>query len=215
MSPAGPEGDHRKLLIATGSRHKFDELRDLLQLPNAMLVSLADVGITDSPEETGHTFQDNAVAKAIHYARESGLPTLADDSGIEVDALGGRPGVKTRRYAGPHASDEQNNRKLLAEMEGFYSPDERTARYQCVLAFVEPETGAPRVLETSFGTFEGRVAFEPRGSGGFGYDPIFEPDFEPPGGRTVGQLKPEEKNEVSHRAKAAKHMRALLLARGY
>ena len=215
MSPAGPDGEPKKVLIATGSTHKFEELRDLLQLPNATLVSLADVGITDSPDETGHTFEDNAAAKAIHYARASGLPTLADDSGIEVDALGGRPGVKTRRYAGPNATDEQNNRKLLAELDGFYSPDERTARYQCVLAFVEPDTDAPRVGETSFGTFEGRVAFEPRGSGGFGYDPIFEPDFEPPGGRTVGQLSQEEKNEVSHRAKAAKRMRDLLLARGY
>jgi len=177
---------------------------------------LADVGITDSPEENGQTFEANAVAKALHYARASGLPTLADDSGVEVDALGGRPGVKTRRYAGPNATDDQNNRKLLSELEGFYSPDERTARYQCVLAFAEPDaTAASEVLEVTHGTFEGRIAFEPRGSGGFGYDPIFEPDFEPAGGRTVGQLPSEEKNQVSHRAKAARAMRERLIGRSY
>ena len=181
-------------------------------------MSLTDIGITDSPEENGQTFEDNAVAKAIHYARQSGLPTVADDSGVEVDALGGRPGVKTRRYAGPNATDDQNNRKLLAELDGFYSADERTARYQCVLAFTEPQrdqTAAPAVSEVTYGTFEGRIAFEPRGSGGFGYDPIFEPEFEAPGGRTVGQLPTEEKNQVSHRAKAARAMRDRLIARGY
>ena len=211
------QGNPRKLLIATGSKHKFGELRDLLNLPNTDLVSLTDVGITDSPEENGRTFEDNAVAKAIHYARESGLPTLADDSGVEVDALGGRPGVKTRRYAGPNATDEQNNRKLLVELDGFYSPEERTARYQCVLALAEPDdlATAPSVREITNGTFEGRIAFQPRGSGGFGYDPIFEPDFEPAGGRTVGELSAEQKNEVSHRAKAARAMRERLVTRGY
>lgn len=207
--------DRKRLLVATGSSHKFSELRELLNLANSDLVSLADVGINDSPEENGRTFEENAVSKALHYARESGLPTLADDSGIEVDALGGRPGVKTRRYAGPEATDEQNNRKLLAEMEGFYSPDERTARYQCVLAVAEPADPVPVVSEVTLGTFEGRVAFSARGSGGFGYDPIFEPDFEPPGGRTVGQLTAAEKNAVSHRAKAAAAMRQALLSRGY
>ena len=204
-----------KLLIATGSGHKFAELRELLDLPGTEMVSLADVGITDAPEENGRTFEDNAVAKAIHYARESGLPTLADDSGIEVDALGGRPGVKTRRYAGPNATDEQNNRKLLAELDGFYSPDERTARYQCVLALAEPDDSRPVIRETTNGTFEGRIAFSPRGSSGFGYDPIFEPDFEPPGGRTVGELTQAEKNRVSHRALAARAMRGRLIERGF
>jgi XTP/dITP diphosphohydrolase len=201
----------RRLLIATGSAHKFRELSDLLDLPNTDLVSLADVGISDDIDETGATFEDNARLKARHYAVASGLPTLADDSGIEVDALGGRPGVKTRRYAGPNASDEKNNDKLLGEMEAFYGPDERTARYQCVLVLVEDGAFA----ETTRGTFEGRVAFEPRGKGGFGYDPIFEPLTEPVGGRTVAQLSAKEKNEVSHRALAAKQMRERLIARGY
>src|SRR5688572_2416461 len=152
--------ERRKLLVATGSSHKFGELQQLLDLPNADLVSLADLGISDSPEENGHTFEDNAVAKAIYYALQSGLPTLADDSGVEVDALGGRPGVKTRRYAGPNATDEQNNRKLLAELDGFYSADERSARYRCVLAFVEPEpddTAAPVVSEVTHGTLDRRA----------------------------------------------------------
>jgi XTP/dITP diphosphohydrolase len=212
----------QRLLIATGSPHKLGELSAMLDLPNSDLVSLTDVGLPDSADETGATFEDNARIKALHYAGLSGLPTLADDSGIEVDALGGRPGVKTRRYAGPDATDEQNNRKLLAEMDGFYGPDERTARYQCVLVFAEPtrlETmGAgdfPFVADVTRGTMEGRVAAAPRGTGGFGYDPIFEPDFEPPGGRTVAQLTPEHKNEVSHRSKAARAMREKLIARGY
>jgi XTP/dITP diphosphohydrolase len=200
----------RRLLIATGSSHKFGELRALLNLPNTDLVSLADVGIADGVEETGTTFEENAVIKGLHYGRESGLPTLADDSGIEVDALDGRPGVYTRRYAGPDATDEDNNRKLLGELLDLPS-ERRTGRYQAVLVFVED--GA--VVETTRGTFEGRVASGPRGDGGFGYDPIFEPSTEPAGGRTVGQMPQEEKNRVSHRAKAALAMRERLIARSY
>ena len=209
MSAAAPA--RRRLLIATGSKHKFGELGDLLDLPNTELVSLADLGIPDDVNETGSTFEDNARLKARHYAAASGLPTLADDSGIEVDALGGRPGVKTRRYAGADATDEKNNAKLLAELADFYGADERTARYRCVLVLVEDGD----IAETTRGTFEGRVAFAPRGTGGFGYDPIFEPLTEPVGGRTVGQLSPEEKNRVSHRAQAARLMRELLITRGY
>jgi non-canonical purine NTP pyrophosphatase (RdgB/HAM1 family) len=203
--------DRRRLLVATGSQHKLAELTALLDLPNTDLVSLADVGITDDVDEIGATFEDNARLKARHYGAASGLPTLADDSGIQVDALGGRPGVKTRRYSGANATDEKNNRKLLGEMAGFYGPDERTARYECVLVLVED--GA--ITEVTHGTFEGRVAFAPRGTSGFGYDPIFEPLTEKPGGRTVGQLPAEEKNRVSHRALAAKQMRERLIARGY
>ncbi|HEY8135802.1 MAG TPA: RdgB/HAM1 family non-canonical purine NTP pyrophosphatase [Candidatus Limnocylindrales bacterium] len=203
--------ERRRLLLATGSQHKFAELSALLDLPNTDLVSLADLEIPDDVDETGSTFEDNARLKARHYAAASGLPTLADDSGIEVDALGGRPGVKTRRYAGADATDERNNRKLLGELSGFFGPDERTARYQCVLVLVED--GA--LTETTRGVFEGRVAFAPRGKGGFGYDPIFEPLTEKPGGRTVGQLSAEDKNRVSHRALAARAMREKLIARGY
>jgi XTP/dITP diphosphohydrolase len=201
----------RRLLVATGSNHKLGELRELLDLPNTDLVSLTDLGIADTAVENGQTFEDNARIKALHYFKEAGIPTLADDSGIEVDALGGRPGVRTRRYAGPNATDRDNNEKLLGELADFYGPDERTGRYQCVLVFVE----GGEVVERSEGTFEGRVAFGPRGKGGFGYDPIFEPLTEEPGGRTVAQLTSEEKNRVSHRGIAAHAMRELLIARGY
>jgi XTP/dITP diphosphohydrolase len=215
MKPNGPRGE---LLIATGSRHKFQELSAMLDLPNTFLLSLTDAGLSDSAEETGTTFEENAVIKALHYARLSGMPTLADDSGLEVDAMDGRPGVRTRRYAGPDATDEQNNEKLLAELAslGAEEGDDRTARYQCVLVLAEQgPDGQPAITETTLGTFEGRIASSSRGDGGFGYDPIFEPDFEPVGGRTVGELTSEEKNEVSHRAQAARAMRERLLARGY
>ncbi|HEY7025044.1 MAG TPA: RdgB/HAM1 family non-canonical purine NTP pyrophosphatase [Candidatus Limnocylindrales bacterium] len=200
----------RKLLIATGSRHKLEELRDLLDLPNTELVSLHDEGITNEAEETGLTFEQNARIKAQYYWWESGLATLADDSGIEVDALDGRPGVYTRRYAGANATDDDNNAKLLSELSSLRS-DRRTARYQCVLVLVEDG----EVVEQTQGTFEGRIADTPRGDNGFGYDPIFEPLTEMPGGRTVGQMTAEEKNRVSHRALAAHAMRELLIARGY
>ena len=201
----------RKLLIATGSAHKFAELRAMLDLPNTDLVSLADVGLADDAEETGVTFSENAQIKADHYARLSGLATLADDSGIEVDHLDGRPGVYTRRYAGSDATDGQNNEKLLSEMAGV-EPAERTGRYRCVLVMVDRMHGLRLQAD---GTFEGRVALAPRGTAGFGYDPIFEPASEPIGGRTVGQLSGEEKNAISHRALAARTMRALLIANGY
>lgn len=200
----------RRLLIATGSQHKLTELRELLDLPDTDLVSLKDLGLPDSAEETGLTFEHNAVIKAQYYWWESGLPTLADDSGVEVDALDGRPGIYTRRYAGPNATDEDNNTKLLGELSGLPA-DKRTARYRCVLVLVQDGD----VVETAEGTFEGRVADGPRGTQGFGYDPIFEPDFEPVGGRTVGQMTLEEKNRVSHRAVAARAIRDRLLARGY
>ncbi len=212
-----------ELLIATGSRHKFAELQELLDLPQTYLLSLTDVGLSDSAKEEGESFEANAVAKALHYARLSGMPTLADDSGLEVDALGGRPGVRTRRYAGLDATDDQNNELLLAELGALrMRPDARTARYQCVLVLAEPagddESAGdeePVVTETTRGTFEGRIALEPRGDEGFGYDPIFEPDSEPVGGRTVGELNTAEKNDISHRAKAARAMREKLIARGY
>jgi len=203
--------ERRRLLIATGSRHKFGELRDLLELHDTDLVSLTDLGLSDDAVENGATFADNATIKARYYAAKSGLPTLADDSGILVDVLGGRPGVKTRRYAGVNASDEQNNRKLLTELADFYGPNERSARYRCVLVVVEDG----QVVEQTEGVFDGRIAFEPRGKNGFGYDPVFEPDFEPSGGRTVGQMPQDEKNRVSHRARAARAMRERLIARGY
>jgi XTP/dITP diphosphohydrolase len=211
-----PRADHR-LLVATRSRHKLDELRALLHLADVQLVSLDDLGIPDEAQEDAKTFRGNSIGKARFYAAIAGLPTLADDSGLEVDALGGGPGVRTRRYAGPDATDDDNNAKLLREL-GELPPSRRKARYVCVLAYLDPrETppGARPWVVTRSGTFRGRIAYELRGAGGFGYDPLFEPVSEPPGGRTVGQMTAEEKNRVSHRARAARAMARHLRARGW
>jgi XTP/dITP diphosphohydrolase len=183
----------------------------LLDLPGLDLVSLDELGIVAEPVEDGETFETNARIKARFAARATGLPALADDSGIEVEALGGRPGVRTRRYAGPEATDEANNAKLLRELAGL-PPEQRGARYVCVLALAvidAREAGGLR-LTSRRGTSRGRIASEPRGSGGFGYDPIFEPAGEPPGGRTFGQYSPAEKHAISHRARAAARMRPVL-----
>jgi XTP/dITP diphosphohydrolase len=205
----------RRLLIATGSKHKLGELRTLLDLPSTEMRSLADVGLSDDAPEVGETFEQNAEAKALYYAQRSRLPTLADDSGLEVDALAGQPGVRTRRFAGENPSDDENNAHLL-EVLGDLPADRRTARYRAFLAYAEPtDAGGARVVETAVGVFEGRIAFAPRGSGGFGYDPIFEPAEEPSGGRTVGEISADEKNTRSHRGMAARSMRDKLIARGF
>jgi XTP/dITP diphosphohydrolase len=203
----------RTILVATHSSHKAAELSSLLDLPAVQLVSLDALGITSEPVEDATSFRGNAVLKARYYADLSGLPTIADDSGLEVDALGGGPGVRTRRYAGEHATDEQNNAKLLRELR-HVPPELRTARYRCVLAFVDPARPADPPL-TRLGTFPGRIARQPRGAGGFGYDPIFLPHGEPPGGRTVGQLSQQRKNQISHRARAARAMARALRDRGW
>ena len=197
-----------RILIATRSDAKARELRELLELPGLELVWLGELAIAEEVAEDGHTFDDNATKKALGYARLAGLPAIADDSGLEVDALGGAPGVRTRRFAGPHARDEENNVHLLALLEGVPS-ERRTARYRCTLALAEPPVvGAvmapPRLTH---GTLEGRIAGSPRGSGGFGYDPIFEPEGEPPGGRTLAQYSTGAKNRISHRGRAARAMR--------
>ncbi len=203
----------RRLLVATRSRHKLRELGELLGLPpDVELLSPDDLGIEGEPEEIGSTFEANARIKARYYARRSGLPTLADDSGLEVDALGGGPGVRTRRFAGEDATDEQNNAKLLRELRGL-PPDRRGGRYVCALALALPGNDGPRGglrIDVRRGTCRGRIADGPRGSGGFGYDPIFEPEQESPGGRTLGQWSAAEKHAVSHRARAAARMRPLL-----
>jgi len=197
--------------VATRSRHKLGELRDLLALPRTELVSLDELDVPGDPVEDGPTFEANALIKAAWGLAATGLPTLADDSGIEVEALGWGPGVRTRRYAGEDATDAQNNARLLAALAGL-PPEQRRARYVCVLAFAGPAGREPILCR---GTFEGRIATAPRGNAGFGYDPIFEPLGEPPGGRTVGQMSAAEKNAVSHRAIAARAMGEALRALGY
>ena len=209
--------DRRRLVIATRSAHKLRELRELLQLEHAELVSLDDLAVPGDPDETGATFEANAAIKARAAVRATGLPVLADDSGIEVDALDGAPGVRTRRYAGEHATDVDNNTKLLDALAGL-PPERRGARYVCVLALAMPGTEGPRGgvrLTYARGTCRGRIATEPRGSGGFGYDPIFEPESEPPGGRTLGLWTPAEKHAISHRARAAQRMTPHLVALGF
>ncbi len=197
----------RRLLVATRSSHKLGELRALLALPDTELLTLDDVGIDEEAVEDAETFEANALLKARFYAGLADLPTLADDSGVEVDALGGAPGVRTRRYAGEDATDEDNNRKLLGALDGL-PPEQRGARYVCVLAFVEPGRDDALVRR---GEFVGRIATAPRGTNGFGYDPIFEPAVG--GGRTVGEMTPEEKAAHSHRAVAARAMSEALTGR--
>jgi len=175
-------------------------------------VSLDDLGVQGEPVEDGLTFETNARIKARYAARATGLPALADDSGLEVDALDGAPGVRTRRYAGPNATDAENNAKLLRELDGLPA-GQRGGRYVCVLALALPDASAPGGvrLVTRRGTSRGRIAFEPRGSAGFGYDPLFEPARERPGGRTFGQYAPAEKDAISHRGRAARRMAPVLL----
>jgi XTP/dITP diphosphohydrolase len=205
-----------RLLVATRSSHKLRELRQLLALDGVDLVSLDEAGIPGDPVEDGTTFEANAAIKARFAARASGLPSLADDSGLEVDALGGGPGVRTRRYAGETATDADNNDKLLRELSGTPAA-RRGARYVCVLALALPERGGPRgglPLILRRGTCRGRIAVREQGSGGFGYDPLFEPRIEPPGGRTLGLWSVEEKNRISHRSKAARAMTPVLVSLG-
>jgi XTP/dITP diphosphohydrolase len=207
----------RRLLVATRSTHKLRELRELLDLGDVELVSLDELGVEGDPVESGATFETNAAIKARFGLRATGLPTLADDSGLEVDALDGGPGVRTRRYAGEHATDADNNAKLLAALEGLPA-DRRGARYVCALALAlpgdaGPRGGVPPILTR--GTCRGRIAASARGTGGFGYDPIFEPASEPPGGRTLGLWSVAEKHAISHRARAARRMARRLAALGF
>ena len=175
-------------------------------------MSLDDLGVQGDVVEDATTFEGNAAKKARWAARATGLPALADDSGLEVEALDRAPGVRTRRYAGENATDADNNAKLLAALEGL-PPDRRGARYVCVLALALPGQPGPRgglAVITRRGIAGGRIASDPRGEGGFGYDHIFEPASEPPGGRTFGLWSAQEKNRISHRAKAARAMAPVL-----
>lgn len=206
----------RRIVVATRSEHKLRELRDLLRLRGTRLVSLDELGAEREAIEDGLTFETNARIKARFAARATGLPALADDSGLEVEALDGGPGVRTRRYAGPNATDADNNAKLLAELAGIPS-ERRGARYVCALALALPDPACPGELwvTTRRGTTRGRIALEPRGSGGFGYDPLFEPVRERPGGRTFGDYALAEKAAISHRGRAARRMAPVLAELGF
>lgn len=186
----------RCLVVATHNRAKAREIAELLaaeDLPVEAL-SLGDFPGVSLPPEVGLTFAENAAAKARHTAEATGLAALADDSGLEVDALGGRPGVYSARYAGEGASDQQRCQKLLAELRGVPA-HRRGARFRCAAAYAEPG-GATLLAE---GTCDGRIAERPAGAGGFGYDPVFIPQGRR---RTMAQLSPAEKHAISHRGRA-------------
>jgi len=202
MNPPAPLRPERRLLIATHNPGKLRELAALLADLPVERVGLLDVGISEAVEEPYGRLEDNARWKAAFYAERSGLWTLADDSGLEIDALGGAPGVHSARFAGPGADDQARIRKVLELMADVPWP-RRTARFRCVIALARP--GEPPVLVE--GRLEGYIAFEPRGSYGFGYDPIF---YIPELGKTMAELPPEEKNRISHRARAARKAREIL-----
>ena len=192
-----------RLVIATGNAGKLKELRELLPPPGFEVLPQSQF-TSESVEETGLTFVENAILKARHASQASGLPAIADDSGLEVDALGGAPGIYSARYAGDGASDEDNLRKLLAALEG-KSPAQRTARYQCALVFMRsPRDPSPLICQASW---EGWITDDRRGTGGFGYDPVFELADR---AVTVAELPAAEKNQLSHRGKALRGLVAQL-----
>jgi len=191
-----------RLLIATNNAGKIAEFRDLLDGCGWELVTPRDIGLDLEPAEEGATFGENAQRKAVQWAGASGLVSLADDSGLEVDALGGRPGIHSARYAGPDKTDEERMQKLLEELRDV--PDgQRTARFRAVIAIADPDGR----VETADGAVEGVIAHEPRGANGFGYDPIF---LLPERGLTTAELPSAEKHAISHRGIAARKARTLL-----
>ncbi|MFW5971936.1 MAG: XTP/dITP diphosphatase [Bacillota bacterium] len=197
----------RNLLVASGNKGKIREIRKFLEdLDDKIAFNI--IGMDKYPEldeviEDGDTFEANALKKARTRAEETGLLSLADDSGLVVDCLAGEPGVYSARYAGEDASDEDNNRKLRENLKDV-PREERTARFKCVMALVDPESGDEIVVD---GSCEGIMELEPRGENGFGYDPLFfVPEYE----KTMAQLPLEVKNKISHRANALKKMKEAL-----
>ena len=197
---------HNKLLLATNNKGKVREFKSLLQGIPYEIVTLAEQGITSDVDEIGETLEENARLKATVMAAESRLLSLADDSGLEVDALGGEPGPMSHRHAGEGATDADRINHLLARLKGV--PDEkRTARFRCVIAVAAPD-GTVRLCS---GECRGVITTEPRGYSGFGYDPVF---YLPELGKTMAELPLELKNRVSHRARAAAEARELLMKLG-
>jgi XTP/dITP diphosphohydrolase len=188
----------KQIVVATRNRGKVAEMAAILAVLPVEVLALDQFANTTEAEETADTFAANAILKATHYALETGKACLADDSGLEVDALGGAPGVYSARYAGEGSTDAACNAKLLAALENV--PDaERTARFRSVLAYVDPDGS----LITVDGTCEGVILREARGDGGFGYDPLF---YMPALGKTLAELSVAEKNAVSHRGQAMRNM---------
>jgi XTP/dITP diphosphohydrolase len=200
IAMAGPAATGRALVLATRNPHKLREVSRLLAPAGIGVEPLPD-GI-ELPPENGETFADNALPKARAAAAATGRAAIADDSGIEVEALAGVPGVRSARYAGPAATDEENLVKLMRE-----APPGSPLKYVCALAYVDPAGGEERLF---FGECRGRLASAPRGSGGFGYDPAFVPD-EDGQERTMAELRDEEKDEISHRGRALRALVAWLV----
>jgi XTP/dITP diphosphohydrolase len=192
-----------KLLLATNNQGKVREYRSLLHGIPFALVTPAELGITAKVEEAGGSFEENASLKATNMARQSGLLALADDSGLEVDALGGEPGSLSHRWAGENASDADRIVYLLSKLKDV-PETQRTAQFRCVIAIATPDGR----VEFFSGECPGVIIDEPKGTNGFGYDPIF---YIPELGKTMAELTLEEKNRISHRARAAEKARAFLL----
>jgi XTP/dITP diphosphohydrolase len=195
----------KSIVLASNNPGKVREINQMLGGLNLSVVPQSDFKVSEV-EETGLTFVENAILKARHAARHTGLPAVADDSGIEVDYLNGAPGIYSARYAGKGASDEQNLRKLLADLNGV--PDaERTARFQCLMVYLRHEFDPTPVI--CRGTWEGRITLDPHGANGFGYDPVF---FVPTHGCSAAELPAAMKNKLSHRGQA---LRKLVEALGH
>lgn len=194
-----------RLLLATNNSGKIREFTNLLKGIPYEIVTPAELGIITEVEETGETFEENARLKATTFTAESRLLSLADDSGLEVDALGGEPGPLSHRYAGEVASDADRIDFLLEKLKDV-PEDKRTARFRCVIAIASPDG----TLELCSGECPGVITTEPRGRNGFGYDPVF---YVTELGKTMAELTPEEKNRISHRARAAEKARELLMKR--
>ncbi len=192
----------RPLVLATRNAHKLKEFRRLLEPARVRIEPLA--AAVELPPEDGLTFEANALPKAQTAAAHTGRAAIADDSGIEADALGGAPGVRSARYAGEQASDQENLEKLIRE-----APAGSGLRYVCALAYVDPADGVRRLF---FGHCRGRMAAAPKGSGGFGYDPVFIADATGDG-RTMAELSDQEKDAISHRGNAARALAAWLAGR--
>ena len=193
----------RSLLLATTNQHKLEEYRAIFSDLPFKLLSLSDIHLDLDVEETGSTFAENAALKARTYAEASSLLTLADDSGLEIDALEGAPGIYSARFAGRETSYAERFRIVLERLKGLPT-EQRTARFRCAIALAEP-SGLIRIVE---GTIEGVIADSPRGEHGFGYDPIF---LVPELGKTTAELPPEQKNFISHRGRAAQLASILLM----
>ncbi|MFN2160989.1 MAG: RdgB/HAM1 family non-canonical purine NTP pyrophosphatase [Candidatus Promineifilaceae bacterium] len=195
----------KTLLVATHNQGKVKEYAEMLSDLDINWQSLDDIGLTQEVEESGATFLENALLKAAGYAREAGCLTLADDSGLVVDALDGAPGVTTARYGGPELSSRERYEYLLSNLRGVPS-EERTARFVCIIALSD---AGGTILATAEGRIEGTIAEGPAGDGGFGYDPVF---YVPQTGRTMAELPPQTKHTLSHRGNALRAIEPQLRA---